>query len=386
MVFAKEVQGNVAVGTDLAKQILGVDTEVGLRMKSGAVVYHKTKPHEDRMLHRPTYENNLSVLVDAPGNLQIFQFEPNLVTQPRSIDLDIAHSLLDGIARDAKKEAHFEKEKAPIDEIAWIIKQQERDTALKRLREKETLMLEEGFSPEEIASLTSETRERILRKYEVKSRVARMLDEQGIRDEDEFGEFSDVGSVGASATVGVNSVVDGPRTVPPLSVPGMDTYLGAGAGMRDAAGRVAPSAAPSQGFVASRLPVTTGSMAPGLDLSGQRSGMSNLYRDVLRGSSGYTVAPPGEARSMVSIPDYGSIASTPRTTASEGRERLREMYEERAYVAGLDPLQRGMRTGMIWGDFASVRGLPEPHAGRVAGIVEAVQSARAARRTMRVSL
>lgn len=263
----KGAQGDIATGIGrlFAQQIFSPDTEVSYHKESGAVVYKKTHPKDDKLLVRPTYENNVSVLVDLYG--QEFQFKAPLVVQPRAIDIDVAHSILDKMAGDAKKGAVFEKEKAPIDEIAFLIRQQARDDALKRLHDKETLMLQEGFSPEEIASLTGATRDRILRKYEMMTPMERLARGPEIFDRDE-----DVGVSGISATAGVVPITQGVRTVPPLSVPNMDRPSHAGAGSRDGAGRVAASGAPSQGFVANRLPVTTASLTfNGITLQGQNT-------------------------------------------------------------------------------------------------------------------
>jgi len=112
--------------------------------------------------------------------------------------------------------------------------------------------------------------------------------------------------------------------------------LGAGGGQADSMGRTPATGAPSAGYVANRTPTTTSGMGQGLTDTGQRS-----------------------LPSISSGPYYPSDRAPP--TSESERERIIGNFErEQRYVRRLDPLQRGMRLGALFGDFRNVTGLP-PH-------------------------
>lgn len=263
----KAVQGDVATGkgAKYAKQIVGPDVEFVRKLDSLAPVYKLSHPEKDDRLRRPGYTNNVSVLIDLKG--QEFQFKAPLAQQPAAIDIDIAHSVLDRMRDNAKAGGQFMKEPVNphVDEIAFLIKQQARERALKELHDKEVLMLREGYSPEEVAGLTGSTRERLLRKYEMASPMEALVER--MEAERERG-FEDVDVAGVSGSVGVSSIVAGPRTMPALSVPYMFYKAGSDAGEADSMGRTAATGAPSQGFVSNRAPATSASMTGSLTTEG----------------------------------------------------------------------------------------------------------------------
>jgi len=160
----QEAQGNVASGTKgLADQIKTPQVGEARFMKSGARVYHATHPQVDKLLERPTYRNNLSVAVDMRGSF--YQFLPELAKRPVPYNLTEAHLLLDKIAEGAKSKGNFLPPQTPASQIAFLMKLQARERALKDQAQKEALMLNEGLSPEEILGLSAEAIARINRKH-----------------------------------------------------------------------------------------------------------------------------------------------------------------------------------------------------------------------------
>lgn len=164
-----EAQGNVATGTKLAKQIKSPDVGLALYTKAGARRYHQTHPVKDKLLHRPGYTNNVSVEIDMKGS--VFQFLPEKMMPTRAIDLDETHALLDTIRADAKKRGNFLPEPRPAQQVDFLMKQAGRERALADVAKKEQLMLREGYSPDEIKTLSEETKARIARKYEALTAV-----------------------------------------------------------------------------------------------------------------------------------------------------------------------------------------------------------------------
>jgi hypothetical protein len=252
------------------------------------------------------------------------------------------------MSENAKAGGQFVPQPARVDEIGFLIREQAKERALAELEQKEVLMLREGLSPEEIAVLTTQTRQRLLRKYEMASPMESLVENiQHMRR----GDPLEVASAGVSTGIGVNSITDGPRTYPALSVPNEFVRLGAGGGQADMLGRTPPTGAPSAGFRSNRTPTTTSGMGQGLTDSGHRSMSSFSSR---RNTNLGTSVTNSEGSGF-----YSGTAAPP-TTESE-RERIIGNFERRQrYVRGLDPLQRGMRIGSIFGEFRNVAGLP-PH-------------------------
>lgn len=248
-------QGDVTTGkgAKYAKQIVAPQVNFVDKKDSLAPFYKLTHPEKDERLKRKGYTNNVSVLIDLKG--QEFQFKAPLTMQPKATDIDIAHSVLDRMREGAKAGGMFVPDRISTvkDEIAFLMREQAKERALKELRDKEVLMLREGFSPEEIAGQTGATRERILRKYEMASPIEALVE----REVDGRGRFDeDIGVASVSTGVGVSTITDGPRTMPALSVPFMFNYAGPNAGRADAMGRTRATGAPSAGFVANRAPAT----------------------------------------------------------------------------------------------------------------------------------
>lgn len=261
-----QAQGNVATGEGMkfAKQIQLASGDVNFVAKkpSGAPRYNPTRPEKDELLHRPGYTNNVSVLIDLRG--QEFQFKAPLGNQPVSVDLDIAYSVLDRVKSNALKGGQFLPERPPPDMLGFMLKQQQRDEALIRLERKELEMLYEGFSPEQVAAMSSEERARLIRKSQMGSRLDAVLREA-------MGEVQhETGEAGLSAGVGHVRLDQGIQTVPALSVPMIDHRAGPDAGEADAMGRTRATGAPSQGHVNNRAPATTAAVRPGLTTEGQR--------------------------------------------------------------------------------------------------------------------
>lgn len=332
-----EAQGNVATGKGekFAKQIHLENSDVNfVRKKDSLAPFSgKTHPEVDKLLKRPGYTNNVSVLIDLVG--QEFQFKAPLVTQPRATDIDVAHSVLDRMSGDAKAGGQFVPQTARVDEIGFLIREQAKERALAELEQKEVLMLREGLSPDEIATLTGQTRERLLRKYEMASPMETLVENiKTMRRREIMGV---VGTAGVSTGIGVNSITDGPRTYPALSVPNEFVRLGAGGGQADVMGRTPATGSPSAGFRSNRTPTTTSGMGAGLTDLGQRS-----------------------LPSVSSGPYYGPSSNAPPTSESERERMIGNFEREQRYVRRLDPLQRGMRLGGLFGDFRNVGGLP-PH-------------------------
>lgn len=262
----KESQGNVAggKGAKFAKQIALASGDVTFvdKKPSGALRYAPTRPEKDERLKRPGYTNNVSVLIDMRG--QEFQFKAPLGNQPVSIDLDIAYSVLDRVKSNALKGGQFQPERPPPDMLGFMLKQQQKDEALHRLERKELEMLYEGFSPEQVAAMSSEERGRLIRKSQMGSRLDAVLRQA-------MGEVQhETGEAGLSAGVGHVRLDQGIQTVPALSVPMITHDAGPDAGETDVMGRTRATGAPSQGHVNNRAPATTASVRPGMTTEGQR--------------------------------------------------------------------------------------------------------------------
>lgn len=349
MVNLPAVQGDVATGKGsvYARQIKQVKAPVEFvdKTPSGAVRYKLTKPEDDKRLHRPGYTNNVSVLIDLHG--QEFQFKAPLPAQPDPVDLDIAHSVLDRMRDGARAGGQFEPERPEPDMVGFMIKQQAKERALQELEKKEYELLYKGYSPEQIAALSSEERERIERMAQLASPVANNL-RRLLRGDD-------VDVAGPSTGVGVVPLTQGPQTVPALSVPNAGYRAGPGAGIADSMGRTRPTGAPSQGFVSNRAPATGSAMSAQYLQTGQTT-------------------PFGA--SLASTPysqRYGSGAQTPATPASERSRIVRQHEADVGYARRLDPLQRQMYYGGVFGQFREVRGLPtRPTAGQVRALEQYV--------------
>lgn len=298
MLTLKQVQGNVAAGSGLPKQI--IYPKVGFvdkKFDSGIPRYDLTKPVSDNRLRRSGYTNNVNVLIDLKG--QVFEFPAPLEFQPRPTDVDIAHSVLDRMSATAHEGKGFKPERGPQDEITFLIRQQVKETALANLAEKEKQLLKEGFSPDEILNYTYHDRERIMRRAE-------LPDEMRLRVEAEIFPRDDVGEAGLSLRIGVPSIGQGVRApgIPALSVPRTGTHT---SGFTDSMGRTRPNGVRSQGFVALKAPRTDSSDSY---LSSGFSGRTSIGAPAsIRGSAASmrSSQPPSdiEARSERSL--YGSV-------------------------------------------------------------------------------
>ena len=330
MLKPKQVQGNVSMGSGMPKQI--VRPKVGFVDKmfdSGAPVYKLTKPSPDQRLHRPGYTNNVSVLIDLAG--QEFLFPAPLEFQPHSTDLDIAHSVLEGMRNGAKAGGNFAPERPAVDELGFMLKQNAKQRALEDVAAKMRKLLKEGYSVEEIEAIVGPDRDRAARRAELPSEMAMLLE----RDIHPGG--GEVGEGGPSEGVGVVALGQGIRTVPALSVPFMLARPNAGAGSTDSMGRVVNTGARSQGFVALKAP-TTGSS----DFS------------LSHGFSGRSLGAPASMRSAISGSDAG---------ASDVRSRASSSMAGSAYL----------------GAFGSVGGTPVPsEASRMGDILRASAQRRGA--------
>jgi hypothetical protein len=343
----EEVQGDVATGKGrvFAKQIVQPEVNFVDKKQSLAPMYQLPKPEKDEKLVRKGYTNNVSVLIDLKG--QEFQFKAPLVTQPKATDLDIAHSVLDKMREMAHTKVEFAPEKPSkrTDEIAFLIKEQAKEKALANLRKKELLMLREGYGVEEIDELTASERERIIRKSKLPTKGEELMEL--------FKEDRDYGGMEshASLSVGVNSVTDGPRTAPALSVPFMHYDAGSDAGIRDFMGRVPATGMPSAGFRTNTAPVTGSAMTRDLTTEGHerlRSAVRNVVADVARrerARGGTPVSANSRGMTGYSTPRYGPEVEEPPTPTPIRERNLREMME---YVAET-PLTRGLRLAETFG-------------------------------------
>lgn len=300
MLPLKQVQGNVAAGSGLPKQIFYPKVGfVDKKYDSGIPTYKLTKPVEDDRLRRPGYTNNVNVLIDLKG--QVFEFPAPLEFQPHPTDIDIAHSVLDSMRDGAHAGGQFMPERGPIDEMTFLIRQQAKDEALKRLAAKEKELLKEGFSVAEIEAATYHDRARIMRRAE-------LPDEMRLRVEADIYPADEVGEAGLSMRVGVPSIGQGIRApgLPALSVPGM---FGPSVGGRtDSMGRTRPNGVRSQGFVALKAPTTDSSDSY---LSSGFSGRSMGAPASMRSSGGSGSDAPSRVASMAGYSAYSSFGGTP---------------------------------------------------------------------------
>ena len=297
MLTLKQVQGNVAVGSGMPKQI--IYPRVGFvdkKFDSGRPRYDLTKPVPDDRLRRPGYTNNLSVLIDLEG--QKFEFPAPLDFQPHSTDIDIAHDVLNRMRNEAHAGGVFKSERPPMDEITFLIRQQQKEEALEKLAIKEKLLLKEGFSPAEIDAATHHDRARIMRRAELPVE-ARLMAEHDIYPADEVGE------AGIALRVGVPAIGQGVRApnLPALSVRGM--FMPSVGGRTDSMGRTRPNGVRSQGFVSLKAPTTDSSdsyLSSGRSLGAPAS---------MRSSSGSGSDAPSRVSSMAGFSAYGSFGGTP---------------------------------------------------------------------------
>jgi hypothetical protein len=324
----KEAQGNVATGkgAKYAKQIVMPEVNFVDKKDSLAPFYKLTHPEKDHKLKRPGYTNNVSVLIDLKG--QEFQFKAPLAAQPNPIDLDIAHSVLDRMREGAMAGGQFVPERGSTvkDEIAFLMREQAKERALKELHDKEVLMLREGFSPEEIAGLTGATRERILRKYEMASPIEALVSEQVIRGVP--GLYEDMGTASVSSGVGVSTITDGPRTTPALSVPFMFHRAGPQAGRADAMGRTRATGAPSAGFMTNRAPATGSRISSQYTSEGQSLRGSPMYGQYSVGATTPSLGPitPVGAREAAAAVVAQATRGRPRgATPAVDLERFRRI-------------------------------------------------------------
>lgn len=344
-----EAQGNIATGkgAKYAKQIDTPQVNFVDKLNSLAPVYKLSKPEDPHKLVRKPYLNNLSVLIDLKG--QEFQFKAPLVTQPKAIDIDIAHSVLDKMREMAHAKVEFAPERPSkrTDEIAFLVKEQSKEKALADLRRKELLMLREGYGAEEIDELSAAERERIIRKSKMPTKGEELMEL--------FKEDRDYGGMEshASLSVGVGSVTDTIRTAPALSVPFMNYRGGADSGVRDFMGRVPATGMPSAGFRTNTAPVTGSSMTHTLTTEGQdrlRSAVRNVVADVARRErfrGGTPVTANSRGMTGYSTPHYGPEVEEPHTPSTIRRRAIREHTRREART----PLTRGLELGATLGDF-----------------------------------
>jgi len=311
MLPLKQVQGNVAAGSGLPKQILHAKVGfVDKKFDSGLPRYDLTKPVEDTRLRRPGYTNNVNVLIDLKG--QVFEFPAPLEFQPHPTDVDIAHSVLDSMREGAHAGGQFLPERGVMDEITFLIRQNAKNEALQKLAIKEKELLKEGFSVAEIEAATYHDRARIMRR-------ADLPDEMRLRVEADLYPADEVGEAGVSLRVGVPSIGQGVRApgIPVLSVPGM-LRPGVGGGT-DAMGRTRPNGIRSQGFVALKAPTTDSSDSY---LSSGFSGRSMGAPASMRSGGPSVPASVGTGAgfsaysSFGGTPDYLSAASSRRSAAA----------------------------------------------------------------------
>jgi len=314
MLPLKQVQGNVAVGSGMPKQI--IYPRVGFvdkKFDSGRPRYELTTPVPDDRLRRPGYTNNVNVLIDLEG--QKFEFPAPLDFQPHSTDIDIAHSVLDRMRDRAHAGGVFQPERPPMDEITFLIRQQQKEHALETLAAKEKELLKEGFSPEEIDAATYHDRARIMRRA-ILPVEARLMAEYDLYPADEVGE------AGIALRVGVPAIGEGVRApgIPALSVRGM--FAPSVGGGTDFMGRNRPNGVRSQGFVSLKAPTTDSSDS--YLSSGRSMGAPASMRS--RGSHGSSASDaPSRVASLAGYSAYGSFGGTPdyMSAASSRRSDMR---------------------------------------------------------------
>jgi len=360
----KQAQGNVATGAGakFAKQIHLASGDVNFvdKKPSGAARMKLTCPEKDMRLRRPGYTNNVSVLIDLKG--QEFQFKAPLKTQPVAIDIDMAYAALDRMRDGARAGGAFLPERPPPDMVGFMLKQQAKDEALNRLEKKEIEMLYEGFSPQQVALMSSEERARVIRKSQMGSRLDAALRVAS-------GEVQhEVGTAGLSAGVGHVSITQGIQTMPALSVPMMNRKPRAGAGQADSMGRTAASGAPSAGFTANRAPATGARMTPNRTTEGQAV-LPAMFPSAQPATLRTSPVPSRSEGSMTpfSLDSLSPYYGTPSRTPSAARSP-----ESPYAMPRQDALQRGMVRGVLEGALGEVRGIPNrtpPRRGQV-GVVE----------------
>lgn len=326
MLPLKQVQGNVAAGSGLPKQILHAKVGfVDKKFDSGLPRYELTKPVEDTRLRRPGYTNNVNVLIDLKG--QVFEFPAPLEFQPHPTDVDIAHSVLDRMREGAHAGGQFLPERGPMDEITFLIRQNAKDEALQKLAAKEKALLKEGFSVAEIEAATYHDRARIIRR-------ADLPDEMRVRVEADLYPADDVGQAGLSMRVGVPAIGQGVRApgIPVLSIPGMlRPSVGGGT---DSMGRTRPNGVRSQGFVALKAPTTDSSD------SYLSSGFSSMGAPASMRSSGVASDAPSRVGSMAGFSAYSSFGGTPDYLSAASSRRsstAASIASGRRFIAAAPP-------------------------------------------------
>lgn len=150
----------VATGTHYADQIRS--PVVSHRVKTATFVVERglPAPLPDTRFKRTEKQG---VLIDM--KTPIFMFGAPVVEEPYSWDVENAHHLMATAADDARKGGVWTPSRREADHIGMLIRQQAEERALADVRSKEVIMLNEGLSPNEVADLTRDEKERLARKY-----------------------------------------------------------------------------------------------------------------------------------------------------------------------------------------------------------------------------
>lgn len=150
----------VALGTHYADQVRS--PVVSHRVKTATFVVERglPAPLPDKRFLRTAKQG---VLIDM--KTPIYMFGAPIEEEPYSWNVENAHHLMAVAAEDARKGGVWTPSRREADFVATLIRQQAEERAMADVRSKEVLMLNEGLSPDEVANLTRDEKDRLIRKY-----------------------------------------------------------------------------------------------------------------------------------------------------------------------------------------------------------------------------